>query len=100
MSDFRNYNDPNDPLNRNMGYEPEARDSAWGWIAVAVCLVIILAIAFGASREPSRVASNDVAPPAATHPAGPPNAANPAAPPGLVPPPAPAQAPSFAPNRP
>jgi hypothetical protein len=102
MSDYRNYGgDPNDPLNRNFGYEPAARDSAWGWIAGAAFVLIVLVLAFGMSHGSKRVASNDVAPPAATHPAAPIgiNPAQPAAP-GLVPPPAQAPTPSSAPNRP
>jgi hypothetical protein len=101
MSDYRNYGgDPNDPLNRNFGYEPATQGSAWGWIIGAAFLVIVLALAFGMSHEPKRVASNDATAPSATHPATP-NGANPAQPaaPGLMPP-AQAPAPSFAPNRP
>ena len=103
MTDYRNssdplYRDPNDPMNRDIGYEPAARGSgtAWGWIAGAVFLVIILAIALGVGREPSRVATNDTAAPAATRMAPPSNAVHPASPaaPGLAPPPAPAPAPN------
>jgi hypothetical protein len=102
MSDYR---DPNDPYTRNMmGYEPYSANSksGWAWIAAAVFLVIVLAIAFGAGREPNRVASNDTNP-AATQTAPPAPATSPAAPaqpttPSLVPPPGPAPAP--APNRP
>jgi hypothetical protein len=97
MTDFR---DPNDPLMRNSGYEPYSRgtDSGWGWIAAAVFLVIVLAIAFGVGHEPNRVASNDAAP-SATHisPLAPPSGtANPVRPltPGLTPPPAPVAPPA------
>jgi hypothetical protein len=85
MSDYR---DPNDPMFRNAGYEPAERNSgtSWGWIAGAVFLVIVLALAFGVGHEPSRVASN--APPPET------SAPPPSALPGLTPPP------SQAPNRP
>jgi hypothetical protein len=105
MSDFRNsdplYRDPNDPMTGNIGYEPASRgNTGWGWIAGAVFLVIVLALAFGAGHEPnnnSRVASNSPTPPAATHPLtlGP-QRTNPAAPaaPGLTPPPAPPQSPT------
>jgi hypothetical protein len=86
MSDYR---DPNDPMFGNRGYEPADRTStSWGWIAGAVFLVIVLALAFGVGREPSRVASNNVTPPQATSPA------TPLTVPGLTPPP------SQAPNRP
>ena len=46
MSDYR---DPNDPMYGNTGYEPaDRRDgTSWGWIAGAVFLVIVLALAFG-----------------------------------------------------
>jgi hypothetical protein len=91
MSEYR---DPNDPLMRNTAYEPASGTySGWGWLAAAVFLVIVLAIAFGIGHEPNRVASNDT-PPAATHMAPPVGAMNPAPVPGLTPPPAPA------PNRP
>ena len=91
MTDFRNdplYRDRNDPMDRNFGYEPAARSTgtAWAWITGAVFLVIILSIAFGVGHAPSRVASNDAAPPAATRMVPP-------AAPGLNPPPAPAPAP-------
>jgi hypothetical protein len=100
MSDFRNsdplHRDPNDPKGGNVGYEPaNRRDTAgWGWIAGAVFLAILVAIAFGLGHEPNnRVASNDVTPPAAMHPLGAPMTS-----PGLAPPPA--QSPAPTPNRP
>ncbi len=95
MSDYR---DPNDPLMRNSSYEPVGRyNASWGWIAGAVFLIIVLAIAFGVGHEPTRTASNEVTPPAANRvspmaPMAPPaGALNPARPltPGLAPPPAP-----------
>jgi hypothetical protein len=88
MSDYR---DPNDPMYGNLGYEPADRrtNSGWGWIAAAVFLVIVLALAFGVAREPSRVASND-GPSASTRMAPPVSPNNPATLPGLAPPPAPA----------
>jgi hypothetical protein len=95
MSDYR---DPNDPLYGNSGYEPADRrtSTGWGWIAGAAFLVIVLALAFGVSHEPSRVASNDASQSAATRMAPPATTPHPA--PlgglGLAPPPAPA------PNRP
>jgi hypothetical protein len=92
MSEYR---DPNDPLMRNTAYEPASSTySGWGWIAAAVFLVIVLALAFSIGREPNRVAQNDT-PPAATHLAPPTGAMNPArAVPGLTPPPAPAPTPN------
>jgi cell division protein FtsN len=70
MSDFRNFDspDPNDP-SRRMPYDPDARamNATWGWIAAAVFLVVVLAVAFGIGHQPGPVntASNDTAPPAA-----------------------------------
>jgi hypothetical protein len=91
MSDYR---DPNDPMYGNRGYEPADRTStSWGWIAGAVFLVIVLALAFGVGHEPSRVASNNTATPQATAPASP-SEGQPSKLPGLTPPP------SQAPNRP
>jgi hypothetical protein len=86
MSDYR---DPNDPMYRNTGYEPAGRGTGinWGWIAGAMFLVIVLALAFGVGHEPSRVASNNPPPPQTSAPA-------PSALPGLTPPP------SQPPNRP
>ncbi len=104
MTDYRSSRDPlyrdrNDPATRNTGYEPAASDrmrARWGWIAGAVFLVVILGIAFGVGHDHNHVASNDAAPPAATHMPPPAAAVNPA--PGLARPPAPAPAP--APSRP
>jgi hypothetical protein len=101
MPDYRNsndpfYRDPNNPLSPNTGYEPAAGgNSGWGWIAGAVFLVVILALAFGLGHEPSRVASNDIAPPRTNHIAPPTS-------PGLTPPPAmaPPAAPGLAPPPP
>ena len=59
---------------------------SWGWIAGAVFLVIVLAVALGVGHEPTRVASNNATPPQTTAPAAPPTM------PGLTPPPS--QAPS------
>jgi hypothetical protein len=90
MSDYR---DPNDPMYGNTGYEPADRTGmSWGWIAGAVFLVIVLALAFGVGHEPSRVASNNAAPPQTTAPASP--GGQPSTMPGLAPPP------QQAPNRP
>ena len=96
MSDFRN---PNDPMG-NYGYEPASGPNAgWGWLAGAIVLLIVLGLAFGVGREPSRVASNDAAPSAVNsmtpHPSTMNSAAPPAAP-GLTPPPA--QAPTTTPD--
>jgi hypothetical protein len=47
-------------------------NATWGWIAAAVFLVVVLAVAFGIGHQPNQVtASNDVAPPAVTHMAPP-----------------------------
>jgi hypothetical protein len=80
MTDYRNPDDP--MLRRNLDYDPDARsaNSAWGWIAGAVFVVVVLAIAFGIGHQPNagtdRVANN-TAP--MTAPAAPPAApANPA----------------------
>ena len=81
MSDYR---DPNDSM---YGHEPANRTSNWGWIAGAVCLVIILGLALGVGHGPTRVASNNATPPQTTAPAAPPTM------PSLTPPPQ-------APNRP
>jgi len=96
MSDYRNpdYRNPDDPLWRGQPYEPatEATGASWAWIAGALVVVVLVAIAFGIGHEPARTASNDS--PTAAHVAPPPvapRAFNPAAP-GLAPPPAPTTA--------
>ena len=78
MSDYRNfdYRDGNDPLQRNAPYDPNARpmNAAWGWIAAAVFLVVVLAVAFGFGHQGqlgTNTASNDITPPAATRMAPP-----------------------------
>ncbi len=74
MSDYRNanydYRDPNDPLRHDTRFDPDVRsaNAAWGWIAAAVFLVVVLAIAFGAGHKGqlgTNTASNDTAPPPA-----------------------------------
>jgi hypothetical protein len=74
MSDYRN---PDDPMWRNASYDPQARieTAAWGWIAAAVFLVVVLAVAFGVQHEPSQrtaattpPVANGLAPPPASAP--------------------------------
>lgn len=74
MSDYRN----SDYQHRDeQPYDPVARDmnATWGWIAAAVFIVIVLAVAFGIGHQPgsTSTASNDVTPPAATRMAPPPS---------------------------
>ena len=112
MSDYQNpefdYRNPEDPFRRDAKLDPDVRTAnmAWGWIAAAVFVVAILAIAFGVGHQPggTHTAANDVTPPAINH-MGPPAtipppgmAPAPAVPPPLVgtapnPPPAPAGSP-------
>jgi cell division protein FtsN len=72
MSDYRN---PNDPLRREPPYDPDARamNATWGWVAAAVFLVVVLAVAFGIGHQSGQfnTASNDATPPA-NHMAPPP----------------------------
>ncbi|MGC1780354.1 MAG: hypothetical protein WBB34_20660 [Xanthobacteraceae bacterium] len=77
MSDFRNsnydYRNPDDPFRADANLDPNVRapNAAWGWIAAAAFLVVILAVAFGFGHRPGQLgtntASNDVNPPAVTH---------------------------------
>lgn len=78
MSDYRNpnygYREPEeDPFRNDPQLDPNVRapSAAWGWIAAAVFLVIVLEVAFGYGHRPGQLgtntASNDVSPPAATH---------------------------------
>jgi hypothetical protein len=79
MSDHRNsdfnYRNDNDPLRPNEPYDPDARamNATWGWIAAALFLVVVLAVAFGIGHQPGQVntASNDSALPPAIHMAPP-----------------------------
>jgi hypothetical protein len=89
MSDFRdsdfnyrNANDPlqrnaSDPLQRNATYDPDSRamNATWGWVAAAVFVVVVLAVAFGFGHKPgetgTNTAYNDANPPAVTHMAPP-----------------------------
>ena len=94
-----NYRDPNDPMWRNTPYAADDRGNGatWGWVAAAVFIVIVLAIAFGVRNEPTHTASNDAAPSARMAPAAPMKPASPANP-SLTPRPAPAPAPTPAPQ--
>ncbi len=80
-SDYRN----EDPMRRDGLYDPNARpmNAAWGWIAAAVFIVLVLAVIFGAGHRPgetgTNVASNTMAPPAATQHVAPPTASPPPA---------------------
>jgi hypothetical protein len=79
MSDYRNYDyrNPNDPLRNDPRLDPNVRppSAAWGWVAAAIFLVVVLAVAFGYGHKPGQLgtntASNDVSPPAVTHMAPP-----------------------------
>ena len=88
MSDFRNsnydYRNPDDPFRADANLDPNVRtpSQAWGWIAAAVFLVVVVAIGFGyGGHRPGQLgtntASNDGNPPAVTR----------MAPPATVPPP-------------
>lgn len=64
MFDFRNANfddlNPEDPFRNDSKLDPnvKASDAGWGWIAAAVFLVIVLAIAFGAGHRPGQTGTN------------------------------------------
>jgi hypothetical protein len=84
MSDYRNRDDS---LQRATRYDADVRstNAAWGWIAGAVFLVIVLAIVFGIGHTSNRTGKNKLAnitPPAATQtepaPSGPANLVSPA----------------------
>jgi hypothetical protein len=84
MSDYRdqdfNYRSPEDPMRRDAKFDPDTRavNAAWGWVAAAVFLVVVLAVAFGIGGRPGQsgqlgtnTAANDTMPPAASHMAPP-----------------------------
>src|ERR1700676_3820770 len=60
MSDYRNSEYGNDPLRRDPPYDPDARamNATWGWIAAAVFIVVVLAVAFGIGHEPGQSGTN------------------------------------------
>jgi len=81
LSDYRNQDfaglTADDPFRSDGWISPDVRPAnvAWGWVAAAVFLVVILAVAFGIGHQPGGIgtntASNDVAPPAVIHMAPP-----------------------------
>ena len=91
MSDY-DFRNPEDPFQRDTAYDPNVRtgNSAWGWVAAAVFVAIVLAVVFGMGRQPGQngtnTASNEMRPPATTQMAPPttkpatPSPANPAPP--------------------
>jgi hypothetical protein len=95
MSDYRNpdydYRNPEDPFRRDAKFDPDvgAANVTWGWIAAAVFIVAILAVAFGMGHQPggTHTASNDVTPPMINH----------TVPPATVPPPSMTPAPAVPP---
>jgi hypothetical protein len=85
MSDY-DYRNPEDPFQRDTAYDPNARtgNSAWGWVAAAVFVAIVLAVVFGMGHQPGQngtnTAMNQSKPPATTQMAPPANP-SPTAPP-------------------
>ena len=71
MSDY-DYRNPEDPFQRDTAYDPNVRtgNSAWGWIAAAVFVAIVLAVVFGMGHQPGQngtnTASNEMRSPATT----------------------------------
>ncbi len=59
MSDY-DYRNPEDPFQRDTAYDPNVRtgNSAWGWIAAAVFVAIVLAVVFGMGHQPSQNGTN------------------------------------------
>src|SRR4029077_7615655 len=62
MSDFRNseFDYRNDPMRCDPVYDPDARamNATWGWIAAAVFIVVVLAVAFGIGHGPNQSGTN------------------------------------------
>jgi len=85
MSDY-DFRNPDDPLRQDLAYDPNVRGgTAWGWIAAAVFVAIVLAVVFGMGHQREQngknIAANETRPPATmmAPPAGTPTPA-PAAP--------------------
>jgi hypothetical protein len=68
MSDY-DYRNPEDPFRRDVAYDPNVRsgNSAWGWVAAAVFVAIVLAVVFGMGHQPGQnetnTATNETRPP-------------------------------------
>src|ERR1041384_7888338 len=83
MSDY-DYRNPEDPSQRDTAYDPNVRtgNSAWGWVAAAVFVAIVLAVVFGMGRQPGQngtnTAMNQSKPPATTNPTTNPSPTTPA----------------------
>ena len=62
MSDY-DYRNPEDPFQRDTAYDPNVRtgNSAWGWIAAAVFVAIVLAVVFGMGHRPGQNGTNTAA---------------------------------------
>lgn len=64
MSDFRNYQDPNDPQRRDQMTQNLPRDDSmasnatWGWVAAAIFAVVVLFLAFTTGRDDQQTAAN------------------------------------------
>jgi hypothetical protein len=82
MPDYHNPDDPfyqtsDDPLRRDVGFNPDSGPTnvVWGWVAAALFMVVILTVAFGIGHQPGQTgtntASNEVTPPAASRMAPP-----------------------------
>jgi hypothetical protein len=106
MSDYRNSDfdplNPDDSYRRNARMDPDVRAAnvVWGWVAAAVFVVVVLAVAFGMTHQPGQIgtntAANDVTPPPAATRMAPPVAAPPTNKPAttMAPPISPAPAPA------
>ncbi len=56
MSEYRS---PNDPMGRNSPYDLNARQGGgWTWIAGAVLVIILVALAFGINHTPNNAGPN------------------------------------------
>ena len=62
MSDY-DYRNPDDPFQRDTAYDPTVRtgNSAWGWIAAAVFVAIVLAVVFGIGHQTGQNGTNTAA---------------------------------------
>ena len=58
MSDYHN---SNDPLGRDLRYNPVTRsaNAVWGWLAGAVFLAVVVAVAFSVGHGPNHAGSNN-----------------------------------------
>jgi hypothetical protein len=64
MSDYQNSDfdpfNPEDPYRRGAKMDPDVRamNAVWGWMAAAIFVVVVLAVAFGMTHQAGQIGTN------------------------------------------